>query len=613
MKIVGISCFYHDSAVALIENGAIVYAAAEERFSRKKHDNSFPINSLECLIGFLKPEDEVEAFVYYEKPILKFERLLETYYSFAPKGFISFYNSIPLWVKEKLFIKEILKSEISKVYKKKINILFSEHHLSHLASAFYPSPFEKAAILSVDGVGEWATVAMGYGSGNEIEILKEMHYPHSVGLLYSAFTYYLGFKVNSGEYKLMGLAPYGNPYSSTVKKYINLIKDNLVSIKDDGSIYLNQDYFSYSTEIKMLNEDRWLDLFKLKRREPEGKLLAEHCDMAYAIQNVIEEILLKMVRTIKNLTDSENLCLAGGVALNCVANSKISNSNIFKKIWIQPASGDSGGALGAALSAYYMAYGKKRNVVLPDLMKGSYLGPQYLNKDIDSVIEKYGADYSFFSDEDELCAKTANYINEGKVVGWFQGRMEWGPRALGNRSILADPRNPDMQRKVNLKIKHREGFRPFAPSVLWEDYDKYFEGSNKSPYMLFIDYLKVERRKNLPDNFWDSGIEEKLYFLKSDLPTITHMDYSARVQSVHKETNPLFYKLISKFKEISGYSIILNTSFNVRGEPIVMTPEDAYICFMKTEMDILVIGRYIFEKEKQRNINLKHSDILTLD
>jgi len=601
MKILGISAFYHDSAVALIEDGQIIAAAQEERFTRKKHDKNFPKNALSyCLKEAGVRLTDIDAVAFYEKPLLKFERLLETYYAFAPIGFSSFLKAMPLWIKEKLFLKDLIRKELSEFGDiSNSKLLFPEHHLSHAASAFFPSPFEKAAILTVDGVGEWATATISKGDGNKIEILRELRFPHSVGLLYSAFTYYLGFRVNSGEYKLMGLAPYGNPLSERTEKFIELIKRDIVSVKDDGSIYLNQKYFDYCTGLVMSKNENWEKLFGFPPRKPESEILQEHCDLALAIQKVTEEIVLKMAKTAKDLAGSENLCLAGGTALNCVANGKILNSNIFKDLWIQPASGDAGGALGAAMSVYHIYFKKERKAVSGDSMRGSYLGPEFSDKDIEISVKEFSAVWEVEKDFDKLCQRIAALLNDGKVVGWFQGKMEWGPRALGNRSILGDARNPEMQKKLNLKIKYRESFRPFAPSVLYEDVGKYFEMSNPSPYMLLVADVAKNRRKPLPAEYHKMPLRDKLYFLRSDIPAITHLDYSARLQTVHRETNPLYHKLISAFKNLTGYGVIVNTSFNVRGEPIVMTPKDAYKCFMRTEMDVLVMGNYIFEKSKQ--------------
>jgi len=602
MVILGISAFYHDSAACIVKDGEILAAAQEERFTRKKHDPSFPLNAVKfCLEWSGYSLEELDAIVFYDKPLLKFERLLETYYAFAPKGLKQFLQAIPVWINEKLFLKKLIKEELQKIEKVKKfpKLLFPEHHLSHAASAFYPSPFEEALILTIDGVGEWATASICYGKGNKIKILKELRFPHSVGLLYSAFTYYLGFKVNSGEYKLMGLAPYGNPNSERTQRFIELIKREIVKIFDDGSIWLNQEYFEYATGLKMVNEKRWEKLFGFPKREPETELYQEHCDLAYAIQKVTEEIVFKMAKHGKELTGAKYLCMAGGVALNCVANGKLLKSGLFEDIWIQPAAGDAGGALGAALSAYHIYFGKPREIVKPDAMKGSYLGPEFSRLDIEKTARKFKAPYKKFNNFKELAAYTAKLIADGKVVGWFQGRMEWGPRALGNRSILGDARNPEMQKKLNLKIKYRESFRPFAPSVLWEDTQEYFDIDRPSPYMLLIANVVEKRRNKLPNNYHELPIKEKLYYIRSDLPAITHLDFSARLQTVHRETNPRYYELIKAFKELTGYSVIVNTSFNVRGEPIVCTPEDAYKCFMRTEMDYLVMGDYLFDKKEQ--------------
>jgi len=554
--------------------------------------------------------DELDAVVFYDKPFLKFERLLETYYEFAPKGIISFQSSIPVWIKEKMFLKKIIFDELKKIEKynrKKIKLLFPEHHLSHSASAFFPSPFQEAAIITVDGVGEWSTASICYGNKNQITNLKELHFPHSIGLLYSAFTYYTGFRVNSGEYKLMGLAPYGDPESENVKNYLRIIKEHLVDIKDDGSIWINQEYFNYSVGLTMVNNKKWERLFGFPYRKPETELQQHHCDMAYAIQIVTEEIVIKMAREAKRLTNSKYLCLAGGVALNCVANGKLLKENIFDEIFIQPAAGDAGGSLGAALAAEYIYFGKEREICnISDEMQGAFLGPEYSNIDIEQMSKSYKAVYRKFDDYESLTDEVASLLGEGYVVGWHQGRMEFGPRALGNRSILGDPRNAEMQKKLNLKIKYREGFRPFAPSVLIEDSPEYFDLPCSSPYMLLISTVNKKRLNPLPENYHKLPLKEKLYFLRSDIPSVTHLDYSARIQTVHKETNERYWKLIEKFKDKTGYGVIVNTSFNVRGEPIVCTPEDAYRCFMRTEMDYLVIGDYFFSKINQPPLVEKH-------
>ncbi len=602
IKILGISAFYHDSAACIVQDGEILACAQEERFTRKKHDARFPSNAVRFCLEYTGTSlEELSAVVFYDKPLVKFERLLETYYAFAPKGLRQFLQAVPVWINEKLLIKKLIREELKSIEKvKKLPpLLFSEHHLSHAASAFFPSPFERACILTIDGVGEWATASISVGRGNTIKILKEMKFPHSLGLLYSAFTYYLGFKVNSGEYKLMGLAPYGNPNSERTKRFVELIKEKMVTIYEDGSVHLDQRFFDYCTGLKMTRDEEWLKLFGIKRREPETELLQEHCDLAYAIQQVTEEIVYKMAKHAKEITGEENLCLAGGVALNCVANGKLLKSGLFKDIWIQPAAGDAGGALGSALAVYHMYFNRPREVVYPDAMKGSYLGPEFSDLDIEKTARKFKAIYTRYEDFDRLCEDVARLLAEGKVVGWFQGRMEWGPRALGNRSILGDARNSEMQKKLNLKIKYRESFRPFAPSVLYEDVENYFDTDKPSPYMLLIAYVKQELRNALPENYHELDVREKLYFIRSSLPAITHLDFSARIQTVHRETNPKYYKLISKFKELTGVSVIVNTSFNVRGEPIVCTPEDAYKCFMRTDMDYLVMGNYLFDKTRQ--------------
>ena len=602
-KILGISAFYHDSAAALSIGGKIIAAAQEERFTREKHTADFPLNAIKYCLEYGGLEiDELDAIVFYDKPLLKFERLLETYYAFSPKGLVSFLKAIPVWINEKLFLKKLIFDSLKEVgtyQKKKIKLLFPEHHLSHSASAFYVSPFNESAILTIDGVGEWSTASIGIGNRNGIKILKELHFPHSAGLLYSAFTYFLGFTVNSGEYKLMGLAPYGNPHSDQTTKFEELIKKFLVDIKGDGSIWLNQKYFNYATGLRMVNENEWHSLFGFPRREPEAELQQQHCDLALAIQRITEEIVIKMGEEAKYLTGSENLCMAGGVALNCVANGKLLQQNIFKNIFIQPAAGDAGGAVGAALAASFIYFNEVRLVEQHDQMQGSYLGPDYSEKEILLTCKKVKAVYKKYDRFDELAAVVADKIAEGNVIGWFQGRMEFGPRALGNRSILADPRNTGMQKKLNLKIKYREGFRPFAPSVLSEEADSYFELETISPYMLLVAQVKDEYRKPLPENFHDLPLWEKLYYDRSKIQAITHLDFSARIQTVHKEKNDRFWQLINAFKNKTGCGVLVNTSFNVRGEPIVCTPFDAYRCFMSTEMDYLVINDFVFTKTEQ--------------
>ncbi|WP_247233887.1 carbamoyltransferase [Telluribacter sp. SYSU D00476] len=604
MKILGISAFYHDSAAALIDNGEIVAAAQEERFTRKKHDPGFPSNAVNfCLEYGGINLNQLDAIVFYDKPLLKFERLLETYYAFAPKGIRSFITAMPVWIKEKMFLKRLINEELVKLgydKKKPVKILFPEHHLSHAASAYYPSSYDKAAILTVDGVGEWATASICLGEGKDLSILKELRFPHSLGLLYSAFTYFLGFRVNSGEYKLMGLAPYGNPTSPEVDRYVDIILKELVDLKEDGSVWLDQEYFDYATGLKMVNEHKWEQLFGFKKRNPEDSLEPEHCNLGLAIQRVTEEAVVRMAKEAKRLTGADYLCMAGGVALNCVANGKLQKENIFKEVFIQPAAGDAGGALGAALAAYHIYFGQERTVSWkPDAMRGSYLGPTFSDLDVELTAKKYQAVYTHYENFKDLSQDVARLLAEGNVVGWVQGRMEFGPRALGGRSILGDPRNAEMQKKLNLKIKYRESFRPFAPSVLAENCSEYFDYEGISPYMLLVHPVAESRRKPLPANYDSMDVRDKLYYLRSDLPSITHIDYSARIQTVHKETNPRYYELIDSFKQLTGYGVIVNTSFNVRGEPIVCTPNDAYRCFMRTEMDYLVVGNYVFDKKKQ--------------
>lgn len=599
--ILGISAFYHDSAAAIIMDGEIVAAAQEERFTRKKHDSSFPTHAVKYVLdeSGIDPETLL-AVVFYEKPLIKFERLLETYHAFAPRGLKSFLVAIPAWVKEKLFLKRMLRAELNKIHKTKYRLLFPEHHLSHAASAFFPSPFDEAAILTIDGVGEWATTTICHGKGNRIEIIKELHFPHSVGLLYSAFTYYTGFRVNSGEYKLMGLAPYGIQGSEQVGDFIKKIKHELVDIRDDGSILLNMSYLRYATGLKMTDDKKWEQLFDLPPRKEADPLTPAYMNMALAIQLVTEEIVLKLARTAKELTGCRNLAMAGGVALNSVANGKLLAEKIFDDIWIQPAAGDAGGAAGAALAAWHIWKGKERQAPADsDRMKGAFLGPAFHNDDILKTLRKYQAEYQYYEDFDGLAKATAEYVSGGKVVGWFQGRMEYGPRALGNRSILGDARNPEMQKKMNLKIKYREGFRPFAPAVCEEDIPEYFELDRPSPYMLLVVPVNRSRCFPLPENYDDLGLYEKLYRVRSDIPAVTHVDFSARLQSVGRETNPRFWRLIREFKRQTGCSVLINTSFNVRGEPIVCTPDDAYRCFMRTEMDYLVMGDYLLDKTSQ--------------
>ena len=553
MKILGISAFYHDSAAALLVDGNILAAAQEERFTRIKHDASFPLNAVKyCLKTEAIDISELDAIVFYDKPLLKFERLLETYYGFAPKGVSSFVTSMPVWIKEKLFIKKIIHDELKKLdgyNKRKIKLLFPEHHLSHAASAFYPSPFGEAAILTIDGVGEWATASISHGKGNSITNIKELHFPHSVGLLYSAFTYFLGFRVNSGEYKLMGLAPYGIPKSKEVEDYIRAIKEHLVEVNEDGSIWLNQKYFGYATGLRMINEQKWETLFGFKRRKPETGITQEHSNLALAIQTVTEEIMLKMAAEALRVTGTKNICLAGGVALNCVGNGKLLESGIIDDIYIQPAAGDAGGAIGAALAAYYLYFQNDRKIEQIDGMSGAFLGPEFTGNEIEYMAKKMKAVYSFVENEDELVEKTAGLIADGNVIGWFQGRMEFGPRALGNRSILGDARNREMQLKLNLKIKYRESFRPFAPSVLFEDRMKYFDVEKPSPYMLLVAQINKNNLKSVPDNYYQLPLKERLYIERSDIPAVTHIDYSARVQAVPKEKTKRYWNQIDKFKK----------------------------------------------------------------
>lgn len=605
-KVLGISAFYHDSAAALVIGGRIIAAAQEERFTRDKHTPDFPVEAVKyCLEEAGLEIDDLDAIVFYDKPLLKFERLLQTYYSFSPKGLISFLKAIPVWINEKMFLKKMIHDglkEVGSYDKKKVKMLFPEHHLSHAASAFYPSSFPESAILTIDGVGEWCTASIGLGKGEKIELIREMEFPHSVGLLYSAFTYYLGFTVNSGEYKLMGLAPYGNEHAAQTKEFIQKIKTELVDIKEDGSVWLNQKYFNYATGLRMVHDRKWKELFGVARREGESELEQVHCNLAIAIQKVTEEIVILMAKEAKRQTNSDYLCMAGGVALNCVANGKLLEENIFKEIYIQAASGDAGGALGAALAVSHMYFEEKRVIDYSyDQMNGTYLGPDYSEKEIQSMNKRTNARYEKYADFGELTTFVASKLAAGNVVGWFQGRMEFGPRALGNRSILGDARNPEMQKKLNLKIKYREGFRPFAPSVLAEDAREYFDLQADSPYMLVVAPVKESRRLKLPDNYNDLPLWERLYHQRSDLQSITHLDFSARVQSVYKETNPRYHALISEFKKQTSYGLVVNTSFNVRGEPIVCTPYDAFRCFMSTEMDYLVIGDFVYTKTEQED------------
>ena len=594
-SILGISAFYHDSAACILKDGIIIAAAQEERFTRKKHDSSYPQNAVDFVLNYANLKlSEVDQIVFFEKPFLKFERLLDTYVAFAPKGFLSFAKAMPLWIKEKIFQKKLLFNYLKKHdqnYKSDENIFFSDHHLSHAASAFFPSPFEEAVVLTADGVGEWATTTVAIGRNNNLEIKKEIQFPHSLGLLYSAFTYYAGFKVNSGEYKLMGLAPYGNPiYEEKVKK--------LIDLKQDGSFRLDQKYFNYATGFTMTNE-KFNNLFGQKPRNPENEKITQfHMDLAASIQKVTEEIMVNLAKSIRKEYGIENLCLAGGVALNCVANGKILKEKIFDNIWIQPAAGDAGGSLGAALALWHLDQGNTRLVNKNDDMKGSYLGTEFSQDEIEKALKSVGAKFDTFK-YDDLIDKTAEFLSNEKAVGWFQGRMEFGPRALGGRSILGDPRSDKMQKNLNLKVKYRESFRPFAPSVLREDLSEWFDISVDSPYMLLVANINSNKKIEMTSDQKKLFGIDKLNIKRSEIPAVTHVDYSARIQTVTRNNNYRFYDLILKFKEKTGCPIIVNTSFNVRGEPIVNTPEDAFNCFMGTELDYLVIGNCILEKTKQ--------------
>jgi len=599
--ILGLSAYYHDSAAAILVDGDIVAAAHEERFTRRKHDPSFPTNAARYVLEEAGLDySDLTAVSFYDKPYIKFERLLETYHAFAPRGLGSFLSAIPVWIKEKLFMKKLLREELAKLGDGKVPVFFPEHHLSHAASAFYPSPFQEAAILTIDGVGEWATTTIAHGDGRDIKILRELRFPHSVGLLYSAFTYYTGFRVNSGEYKLMGLAPYGTANAEQTKRFEKVILDELVDAREDGSILLNMNYFNYATGLTMCDNKKWERLFGIPPRDSETHITQEYMNMALAIQHVTENIVLRLAQTAKDLTQSKHLVMAGGVALNSVANGKLLKTGMFDDVWTQPAAGDAGGALGAAYTVWHIHAQKERIVNdNPDSMKGAYLGPEFGTKEILKLAGKFHAPYRHFEDFDVLIRTAADMLANGKVVGWFQGRMEYGPRALGNRSILGDARDPEMQKKMNLKIKYREGFRPFAPTVLEEDIQEYFDLDRPSPYMLLVIPVQEKRRNPMPDGYDDMELYDRLYRLRSDVPAITHIDFSARIQSVNKDTNPRYWALINEFKRQTGYGVIVNTSFNVRGEPIVCTPEHAYRCFMRTEMDYLVMGDFLFEKSAQ--------------
>ncbi len=612
MRILGISAFYHDSAAALIEDGGIVAAAQEERFTRIKQDSAFPEKAIEyCLAEGGWRLNEIDYVAFYDKPFLKFERLLETYVAFAPRGFTSFRAAMPVWVKEKLFQKSLLRNKLKEYapdFDWESRLLFTEHHQSHAASAFYPSPFEEAAILTMDGVGEWATTSLGAGHGNRIEMLREIHFPHSLGLLYSAFTYYTGFKVNSGEYKIMGLAPYGEP------KYAQTILDHLIDLKDDGSFRLDLSYFDYCTGLRMTS-DRFHDLFGAPPRDPESLLTQRDMDLTASIQAVTEEVVLRLGRSIARETGHRNLCLAGGVALNCVANGKLLRDNSFDEIWVQPAAGDAGGALGAALAGYHHFQGRPRQVNGGlDAMQGAFLGPHFSDAEIARRLTEAGAKFTTLADEDEVIERTATALADGKAVGWYQGRMEFGPRALGARSILGDPRAPDMQKTLNLRVKYRESFRPFAPSVLREDVADWFEMDSDSPYMLMVADVRAEHRREMTEAEKALFGIDKLNVPRSDIPAITHVDYSARVQTVHAETNPRYHALITAFKQKTGCPVIVNTSFNVRGEPIVCTPEDAFRCFMGTGIEVLACGNCFLEKDDQDPaLKLDYKDAFELD
>jgi len=596
MRVLGISAYYHDSAAALLRDGQVLAAAQEERFTRKKHDDSFPHNAIQsCLVSTGTRPEDIDVVAFYDKPFLKFERLLETYLAFAPKGFTSFRKALPLWVKDKLFQRTTILKELKQLRDEdwEPKLIFSEHHLSHAASAFYPSPFERAAVLTMDGVGEWTTTSLAIGNGRELNVTHEIHFPHSIGLLYSAFTYYTGFKVNSGEYKVMGLAPYGDP------RFVDVIKKNLVDIKEDGTFRLNMEYFDYCTGLTMTNE-KFDQLFGGPPRKPEQRLTQREMDLAASVQVVTEEIMLKLAEGVAKETGEKNLCLAGGVALNCVANGKLLRKKYFNRLWMQPAAGDAGGALGAAFVAYHKHKAQPRvvNPAAMDAMRGGYLGPQFMQHEIEDRLRKAGAVFETLPDH-QLVEECAKSLADGKALGWFQGRMEFGPRALGARSILGDARSPVMQKTLNLKVKYRESFRPFAPSVLAEDAPKYFVLDSESPYMLLVADVKEEHRIAMTEEQKKLFGIEKLNVPRSSIPAITHVDYSARVQTVHKETNPRYHDLISSFKEKTGCPVIVNTSFNVRGEPIVGSPEDAFRCFMGTEIEALAVGNCFLRKEAQ--------------
>ncbi|MFI5124513.1 MAG: carbamoyltransferase [Chitinophagales bacterium] len=603
MTILGISAYYHDSAAAIVTDGNIIAAAQEERFSRIKNDKNFPLEAIRyCLSEAGKTIDGLDAVIFYDKPFLKFERLIETYYHFAPKGIRSFSKAIPSWISEKIFIKKNIRKALGKIQpfnKKKLNLLFSEHHLSHAASAFFPSGYREAAILTIDGVGEWATTTICKGTGNKIEMLKELRFPHSVGLLYSAFTYYLGFTVNGDEYKLMGLAPYGNPDAAETIRFIQLIRDNLVRIPEDGSLLLNQEYFEYAYGLKMTNNKKFRKLFGISRRNPDEAFTQSHLNLAYAIQQITEEIVLKLAAHAKQLTGCDHLCLAGGVALNCVANGKLEKEKLFTKIFIQPAAGDAGGALGAALAGFHIHFNQPQTAVTEmDKMHGACLGPSFTDDNILAFLKKQDLKYRSFTSFKELADETAALLAAGNIIGWFRGRMEFGPRALGNRSILANAAYPDMQKTLNLKIKFRESFRPFAPAVAMENAADYFEPGSDSPYMLLVRAVKKDKLNKLVENYNGLSLSEKLYYSRSDeLQATTHVDGTARVQTVSEARNPEFHQLLKTYKSTTGSGVLVNTSFNIKDEPIVCRPSDALSCFLRTGMDYLIMGNFMLSKE----------------
>lgn len=600
-KILGISAFFHDSAAALVIDGKVVAAAQEERFSRLKNDADFPVQAIKyCLEEYGLTVAQLDAVVFYDKPLLKFERILETFYAIAPQGISAFIKAMPKWMNQQLLLKKVIRRSLKKVSdfdEKKITILFSEHHLSHAASAFYVSSFEQAAVLTIDGVGEWATLTLGLGNENKIQILKQLNFPHSLGLLYSAFTYFLGFKVNSGEYKLMGLAAYGNPDGKLTKMTQSRIETELVDIKADGSFRLNPAWFTFTKGERMIDSKKWVKLFNVTKRKGDELFNQEHADVALAIQRTTEKIILRLAQHLKSITGAQHLCLAGGVALNGVANGKLLNAGLYDDIFVQPAAGDAGGAVGAALAVHYMYFNSVRQVdYKTDAMKGALLGPSFTNKEIEQALHKYDLPFDHYNDFDSLIDIVAEQITTGKVIGWFQGKMEFGPRALGNRSILADPRDKTIQSRLNLKIKNRESFRPFAPVVLEEDSELYFQKIRKSPYMNLVDQIKDTVKKEIPGAYQSWDLQTKLNFPKSEIPAVTHVDFSARIQTVNKESNPKLWKLILKFKSLTNLGMLVNTSFNQKDEPIVCSPEDAINCFVNTEMDYLVLGNHIIKK-----------------